>query len=133
MTFTDAVRTCFSKYATFSGRAARPEYWWWVLFSVLVNIASNIVDAYLIAPALGLPPFGENSAQPLSIIVGLALLLPGLAVAVRRLHDIDRSGWWMLIALIPIIGLIVLIYWAVQPGTESDNQYGPGRARDAAY
>ncbi len=133
MTFTQAVRTGFSKYATFSGRAARPDFWWWVLFSVLVNLASNIVDAYLIAPALGLPSFGEDSAQPLSMLVALALLLPGLAVSVRRLHDIDRSGWWVLIAFIPIIGLIVLIYWYVQPGTDGENRFGPGREPEAEF
>lgn len=133
MTFADAVRTCFSKYATFSGRAARPEYWWWVLFAVVVNIFTNTIDAYVIAPALGLPPFGEESAQPLSLVTALALLLPGLAVTVRRLHDIDRSGWWFLIALIPIIGLLVLIYWWVQPGTEGENRFGPGRVPEAEF
>ena len=105
----------------------------WVLFSVLANLASNIVDAYVISPALGLPPFGEHSAQPLSLVVSLALLLPGLAVSVRRLHDIDRSGWWVLIAFIPIIGLIVLIYWYVQPGTAGENRFGPGREPEAEY
>lgn len=133
MTFTQAVKTGFSKYATFSGRAARPDFWWWVLFSMVANLASNMVDAYLIAPALGLPPFGEDSAQPLSLVVALALLLPGLAVSVRRLHDIDRSGWWILIAFIPIIGLIILIYWYVQPGTAGENRFGPGRAPEAEY
>ncbi|MEM8744990.1 MAG: DUF805 domain-containing protein [Pseudomonadota bacterium] len=133
MTFTQAVKTGFSNYATFSGRAERPDFWWWVLFAIAVNLASNAIDAYLIAPALGLPSFGEHSAQPLSLVVALALLLPGLAVSVRRLHDIDRSGWWILIAFIPIIGLIILIYWYVQPGTAGENRFGPGRAPEAEY
>ena len=133
MTFADAVRTCFSKYATFSGRAARPEYWWWVLFATVVSLLTNMIDAYVIASALGLPPFGEGSGQPLSLIVGLGLLLPGLAVTVRRLHDIDRSGWWVLIVFIPVIGLLVLIYWMVQPGTEGENRFGPGRVLEAEF
>lgn len=131
MTFTEAVKTCFSKYATIRGRAARPEYWWWILFVLLVSLVTQTIDATVIAPALGIPAFGEDGEQPLSMLVSLVLLVPGLAVSVRRLHDIDRSGWWMLIVLIPIIGLLVMLYWAVQPGTDGANRFGAGGERDA--
>lgn len=124
MSLTEAVRTVLSKYATFSGRAARPEYWWWCLFVFLLSIATNIIDASIVEPAIGLPAFGAEAVQPLSAIVGLALLLPGLAVSVRRLHDLDRSGWWLLIVFIPIIGVLILLYWFVCRGTQGPNRFG---------
>jgi uncharacterized membrane protein YhaH (DUF805 family) len=124
MSFTEAIRTVLSKYTTFSGRASRPEFWWWVLFVVLLNVATGIVDATLIAPTLGFEPYEELAGQPLSLIVSLAILLPNISVSVRRLHDIDRSGWWYLIILIPFIGVLVIIYWAVQPGTSGSNRFG---------
>lgn len=116
MTFMDSVRTVFSKYAVFSGRATRPEYWWWVLFSIIVSVVTGILDVVVATPLLGFEMFG--------IISSLALLLPSLAVSVRRLHDIGRSGWWLLIGLVPIIGWLVLIYWHVQPSAEGQNEYG---------
>ena len=73
---------------------------------------------------LGFEPFAEEAGQPLRMLAGLALFLPTLAVTVRRLHDIDRSGWWYLLSLIPIIGILVLLYWYIQPGTEGPNQFG---------
>ncbi|MDI1271487.1 MAG: DUF805 domain-containing protein [Polaromonas sp.] len=97
MNFGQAISTCFSKYATFSGRASRPEFWWFSLFQILMMIAASL--------------FGDIVAD----LVALALLLPALAVGARRLHDIGKSGWWQLIAL-TIIGLLVLIYWWAQPG-----------------
>ncbi len=124
MSFTQAIRTVWSKYATLSGRATRPEYWWWVLFVLLLNIATSIVDVFIIAPALGLESFGEFAEQPLSLIVSLALFVPGFCVSVRRLHDIDRSGWWLLIIFIPLIGMLVLLYWMTRPGTDSANRFG---------
>ncbi|RYH07284.1 DUF805 domain-containing protein [Tropicimonas sp. IMCC6043] len=109
MTFQDAVKTCLTqKYVDFSGRARRSEYWWFVLFVFIGNIIFGIIGIDL-----------------LGALWSLALLLPGIAVGVRRLHDLDKSGWWLLIALIPLIGLLVLIYFFVQPGTRGANQYGP--------
>lgn len=121
MTFQDAIRTCLGKYADFQGRARRAEYWWWVLFVILASIAAGIVDS-LIGAALtggggGLPVFGAA--------VSLAAFLPSLAVAVRRLHDTDRSGWWYLLVLLPVIGFIVLIIFFVQRGTAGPNRFGP--------
>ena len=112
MNFNDAVSVVFSKYATFSGRARRSEFWWFALFSFIANIVVAMVDR-----ALGL-----HLLQPL---YSLGVLLPSLAVSARRLHDIGRSGWWMLIVLIPLVGWIIAIIWYAKEGTPGDNEYGP--------
>lgn len=106
MTFQDAIKTCFSKYADFNGRAARPEYWWYVLFIVLAGMATSMIH------------------EVLGGIFYLATLLPSLAAATRRLHDTGRTGWWQLLAFIPLIGVIVLIVFLAQQGSSSDNEYG---------
>lgn len=107
------------KYAVFSGRARRMEYWYFVLFNLVVYIVLTLIDTLLgtfnIVQGVGL----------LSGIYSLAVLIPTLAVMVRRLHDIDRTGWWILINLIPLIGTIVLLVFALTPGTPGSNQYGP--------
>lgn len=115
MSFTQAIKTCFSKYVDFTGRAPRSELWWFVLFTFLVSIALSMVDAALLGSG-GMPMF--------SSLWSLAVLLPSLAVGARRLHDTDRSGWWLLIGLIPLIGFIVLIVFYVQKGTEGQNRFG---------
>jgi uncharacterized membrane protein YhaH (DUF805 family) len=115
MTFQEAILSCFRKYATFAGRAPRSEYWYWVLFVILVNIGLMILDRAV---------FPDSEVSPLSSIWSLAVLLPGLAVSVRRLHDTDHSGWWLLIGL-TIIGLILLIVWYCQRGTPGPNRFGP--------
>jgi uncharacterized membrane protein YhaH (DUF805 family) len=112
MTFGEAVRSGFDHYAKFDGRASRPAFWWWVLFVVLVSVGANIIDL-----AIGAPVF--------SAIVGLGLLLPNLSVAIRRLHDTDRTGWWVLIWLIPLIGWIVLLVFYLQQGDAGENRFGP--------
>lgn len=121
MSFTEAVSTVLSKYATFSGRAARSEFWWYALFLLILFAVTQLLDAAIFGPLLG---FGGESGQPLTMLVSLGLLLPNIAVAVRRLHDIGRTGWWVLIGLIPIIGFLLLLYWYVQPSEEGQNQYG---------
>ncbi|MEW2472621.1 MULTISPECIES: DUF805 domain-containing protein [Micromonospora] len=118
MSFPDAIRSAFSQYATFRGRARRSEYWWFSLFLLLVGIVASVLDS-----ALGVD--FEGSGGPVSLLVNLAVLLPSLAVAVRRLHDIDRTGWWLLLALIPIVGWIVLLVFALQNGTPGPNRFGP--------
>jgi len=113
MSFQDAVKTCFSKYAEFSGRARRSEYWYFALFNVIVSIVASLLDSML---------FGHSMI--LQILVGLAFLVPGLAVGVRRLHDTGKSGWFLLIGLIPIIGFIVLIVFLATDTVRTPNQYG---------
>ncbi|HEX5990224.1 MAG TPA: DUF805 domain-containing protein [Solirubrobacterales bacterium] len=112
MTFGEAISDGFSKYATFSGRSSRSAYWWWILFYVLVIIAASIVDAAIETPVL-------------ATLAWLAFFIPNLAVLVRRLHDTGRSGWWVLIGLIPLIGAIVLIVFACLD-SGPPNQYGDG-------
>lgn len=118
MDFMTAVRTCLSKYVDFSGRARRSEYWYFALFNLLVSFVASILDAVLGTD------YDLGSGGFISTIASLALLLPSLAVGVRRLHDTDRSGWWILIGLIPIIGWILLIVWFCTD-SKPDNQYGP--------
>jgi uncharacterized membrane protein YhaH (DUF805 family) len=116
MDFGQAIVTGFKKYVTFSGRASRSEYWFWVLFTIIGSIVTATLD-YAI--------FSDNDfANPLNSIFGLICFLPGLAVCMRRLHDIGRTGWWWLIAF-TIIGLIVLIVWACQKSDAGTNAYGP--------
>jgi uncharacterized membrane protein YhaH (DUF805 family) len=113
------------KYAVFQGRARRKEYWMFTLFNVLISIALIIIGAIL-----GLS--GDGGTNILSTLYGLAVLLPGIAVSVRRLHDTDRSGWWLLIGLIPIIGFIVLLIFMVQDSQPNDNQYGSNPKQEGA-
>ncbi len=113
------------KYAVFQGRARRKEYWMFTLFNVLISIALMIIGAIL-----GLAEDGGSNI--LSTLYCLAVLLPGIAVSVRRLHDTDRSGWWLLIGLIPIIGAIVLLIFLVQDSQPNENQYGPNPKQESA-
>jgi uncharacterized membrane protein YhaH (DUF805 family) len=117
MGFGEAISSGFSNYVNFSARAARSEFWYWVLFAILLAIVANIIDAMIVGIGTGF--------SPISTIVSLGLLLPNIAMQVRRLHDLDRTGWWILIALIPIIGIIWLIVWYASKGTDGSNQYGP--------
>jgi uncharacterized membrane protein YhaH (DUF805 family) len=127
MSFTGAIRSVLSQYVGFGGRARRSEYWWFVLFAILVGIVTTLLDA-----ALGTDFEGSaTSSGLLSLIANLVLLLPSLAVAVRRLHDTDRSGWWILIGLIPLIGAIVLLVFFVQDGTPGPNRFGPSPKHQA--
>jgi uncharacterized membrane protein YhaH (DUF805 family) len=114
MTFTEAIKSGFSNYVNFNGRAARSEFWYWSLFTTLVTVVVDIID-YVVGSGAGL--LGE--------LWGLATLLPGLAVGARRLHDTDRSGFWLFIGLLPLVGWIVLIVWWCFRGTSGSNQYGP--------
>jgi len=106
------------KYATFSGRAQRAEYWYFALFNIIISFVLVGIDTVL---GFG----GDMGMGVLSGIYSLAVLLPSLAVGVRRLHDIERSGWWLLIGFIPLIGFIVLIIWFVKDSQAGENKYGP--------
>jgi uncharacterized membrane protein YhaH (DUF805 family) len=113
VSFTEAIRDAFSKYATFTGRSSRSAYWWFYLFNILLLIAALLIDL-----ALG-------TSGIIYGLVGLALLLPNLAVAARRLHDSGHSAWWLLIGLLPLVGAIVLLVFTLQ-GSEPPNQWGSG-------
>jgi uncharacterized membrane protein YhaH (DUF805 family) len=121
MGFGQAIATCFRKYAVFSGRASRSEYWFFVLFEILL---------YIVLVAVDIAAF-RGSMNVFSTLASLVLLLPGLAVQVRRLHDTDKSGWWVLISLVPIIGWIWLIVLLCTPGTAGANRFGMGPAEAA--
>ena len=110
---------CLKKYGVFKGRARRKEYWYFVLFNLIFVIAAMILDRLF-------GTFDSNSGY--GVIYGLyvlAVFVPGLAVSVRRLHDLGKSGWWLLIALIPLVGGIWLIVLYATEGQHIDNQYGP--------
>ena len=122
MSFVDAIRSGFTQYVGFAGRARRSEFWYFYLFTILASIVASILQRALTNSQNGI----------ITAIVGLALVLPSLAVAVRRLHDTSRSGWWLFIVIIPVVGAIILIVWWVQD-SQGDNQYGPSpKAVDSA-
>ena len=121
MSFSQAVSVVLlNKYATFSGRARRREYWWWYLFITLVGIVASIIDR-----AAGLT-YSDLTAGGgwISTITGIVFFIPTLAVSVRRLHDTSKSGWWLLIGLIPLVGWLILLYFFVTD-SDADNEYGP--------
>jgi uncharacterized membrane protein YhaH (DUF805 family) len=106
MTFTESIKTCFIKYADFEGRGSRSEYWWFMLFIVLVGMGASIVS------------------ESVAGVFYLATLLPSISAAARRLHDTNRSGWLQLLALIPIVGWLIVLYFLVQ-GPREPNRFGP--------
>ena len=104
MNFQESIQTCFKKYADFSGRASRPEYWWFALFLVIASLVLGAVSDWL------------------GLIFALGTIVPSIAAATRRLHDTNRSGWWQLIAFVPVIGFIVLIVFLAQPGQSDETR-----------
>jgi len=120
----ESVTAVLRKYADFSGRANRPEYWYWVLAMFLVQIVLALIEGAILAPMLGFVAFSPEAGQPLRLLFSLAVLMPSLAVAVRRLHDTGRSGWWLLIQLIPILGALVILWWLIQPSEPGENRFG---------
>lgn len=115
------------KYAVFQGRARRKEYWFFVLFNIIASVILNFIDR-----AIGLYS-AENGVGVLGGIYSLAVLIPAIAVTVRRLHDTGRTGWWILIAFVPVIGWIVLLVFMLLDSQPGDNQYGPNpKAGDGA-
>jgi uncharacterized membrane protein YhaH (DUF805 family) len=121
MSFQDAVRTCLGKYADFTGRARRSEYWWFVVFTAVVTTIASVVDA-IVGTKFG--NFGL-----FQVLATLALLLPELAVGARRLHDVGRSGWMLLLLIIPVIGALILVVAFFIRDSEPDNDYGPSPKR----
>ena len=112
MTHNEAVVSGFRRYLDFRTRSSRSEYWWWYLFGIEATVGAMVLDA-----VLGISVFNA--------IISLALFILGIAIGVRRLHDVGRSGWWILIAF-TVIGIIFpLFYWSVQRGTQGTNKHGP--------
>jgi uncharacterized membrane protein YhaH (DUF805 family) len=101
-----------NKYAVFSGRARRKEYWMFFLFNLIIAFALGFIEGFLGSPGV------------IGVLYSLAVIIPNIAVSVRRLHDTGRSGWWLLIALIPLIGVIVLLVFMVQEGKDEQNDFG---------
>lgn len=111
MNFPEAITSGFENYTNFRGRAVRSEFWYWTLFSTLASWASSLIDAKL-------------GILLVSLLVSLALFLPGLAVTVRRLHDTDRTGWWILISMVPIVGWIVILVFLTTASDPAPNRFG---------
>jgi uncharacterized membrane protein YhaH (DUF805 family) len=111
-----SIKTCFSKYATFSGRASRSEFWFFQLFIFLVSIATLILDVMILG-------YSMDDTTPINSIFTLTILIPSIAVGCRRLHDINLSGWWQLLYL-TIIGIILLIVWWATQGESKKNRFG---------
>ena len=114
MNFIEAIRSGFTNYTNFKDRASRSEYWFWVLFTFIGGICTLIVDAYIV---------GNIDTAPINLIFNIIIFLPGIAVSVRRLHDVNRSGWWLLIMLTGI-GIILLLYWTIKAGDKEANKFG---------
>jgi uncharacterized membrane protein YhaH (DUF805 family) len=125
MNFPQAIARCLRRYGVFSGRAARSEYWYWISFLFLGRILAKVLDVVVFqAPLLDSQPFGA-ATHPFYGTFAVIVVVPSLAVEVRRLHDVNRSGWWILISF-TIIGILYpLLVWKCRSGTDGDNRFGP--------
>ena len=118
--FIDSIKICFKKYFVVEGRASRSEYWYWFLFVFIIGLFVDYLDATI----AGVPWFEyEELYGPLGIVLTVITFLPGVAVGVRRLHDVNKSGWWLLISF-TVVGLIPLLIWTVSKGDSGKNQFG---------
>ncbi len=131
MSFFEAIRFNFSHYADFKGRAQRSQFWWWQLFVFIVYAILNVIDGAANFHMINMNDIAAGQVGTfygggvLATIWGLAILVPNIAVAVRRLHDRNMSGWWFLLNLLCCIGTIILFVWYLLPGTRGDNRFGP--------
>ncbi len=136
MGFTEAIRSVFSNYANFNGRARRSEYWFFVLFNFLLNIVYSIIRFSIVIfsglDAEKVFDAEKVASSPLllvlsliALVISLALLIPGFAVSIRRLHDIGKSGWFILLGLIPLAGPIILFIFYLTDSEIGENMYGP--------
>ncbi|PSW18266.1 DUF805 domain-containing protein [Photobacterium sanctipauli] len=115
------------KYAVFSGRARRQEYWYFILINMVIGFILQVINQQFINPA-------DAGGGVLGMIYSLAVLVPTLAVGVRRLHDTGRAGWWLLLGLIPVIGILVLIFFFIQDSEAGNNEYGANpKQEDSAH
>ena len=116
MDFQTSIKTCFQKYAVFSGRASRSEFWYFSLFCFLGGTITWVIDTMILG-------YSSEDWGAISVIFQIIIILPGIAVGARRLHDINKSGWWQLITL-TIIGIILLIIWFATIGSSKKNKHG---------
>lgn len=123
MTFAEAIKSGFQNYARFTGRARRSEYWWFYLFYILCAIAAGFLSGIVGAAS---KDAGAAIGGLVMLVVVLGFFLPMLGLSIRRLHDTNRSGWWLLIGFVPLIGGILLLVWYCTPGTPGPNKYGAG-------
>ena len=115
-----------NRYAKFDGRANRREYWYFVLFYFLISSIAGLIDATIINPMLlGQTPMESARGGMLQMIVTLGLMIPSIAIGIRRLHDIGKKGWWILLGFVPFVGIFILIYFYVQDSHSGENIYGP--------
>ena len=117
MDFQTSVKTCFKKYADFSGRALRSEMWFFALFVTLGCLVATIIDIMILG-------YSIEVNGPMYLIFGVAVIIPSIAVTARRLHDVNRSGWWQLIYF-TIIGILLILVWNITEGEKKKNIYGP--------
>jgi len=119
--FLDTIK---NRYAQFTGRASRSEFWYFALFYFIADLIAAIMDAFVLNPMLGATPEQAAKGGILQMIIALGLLLPSIALGIRRLHDIGKSGWWYLLVLIPIIGWVALLYFYILDSQPGANAYG---------
>ena len=117
MTFQDSIKSCFNKYGSINGRATRSEFWWFQLFLTIAGIFTFMIDVIFFGYTI------DDDFTPVNVIWSIAVFVPTITVTVRRLHDVNRSGWWILIAFTGI-GLIPLLYWWVKNSDANDNSFG---------
>ena len=128
MGYTDAIKSGFIRYFDFATRSSRSEYWWWILFTLLVGVVLVIVNSIIFGPSTqqsdARGTYVHFGGGVLVTIFEVAVFIPTIAIGCRRLHDIDKSGWLQLVAVIPIIGWGILLYWFVKPGEDGQNSFG---------
>ncbi len=128
----EAISLFFRNYANFNGRSSRGAYWWWLLSSIVIRLGILVLEHIL----LGADANDLGGVGPFTILFLLATLVPEIALGARRLHDTDKSGWWLLVGFVPVLGWLLILWFMAQPGVRAANTFGPdveaGRPAQAA-
>ncbi len=122
MNFVDAVKSAFARFADFATRSSRSEFWWFMLFYFLVVLVVSIIGFTIESSVFGQGM--EMTSGIIDLLIFLVFIVPTISVTARRLHDTGRSGWWQLMALIPLLGALILLFWVVKRGEDGDNRFG---------